>query len=126
MQEQIYGTTVPCTCLQVQSTREMLDGFSSGKCQAKIIVNISYLGTCVGFRPDFRPSNGGAGDVGVPTQWPGQALGPCLPFCAIPQRKLHQDGLRGRLHSPKMFRHSSFSFYFSVILCGVAKLVTDR
>lgn len=56
MQAQICGATVPCTCLQVQSTREVLDEFRPGKRQAKIIVNTSCLGTCVGFRPDFKPS----------------------------------------------------------------------
>lgn len=56
MQAQIYGATVPCTSLQVQSTREVLDEFRPGKRQAKIIVNTSCLGTCVGFRPDFKRS----------------------------------------------------------------------
>lgn len=82
IQEQIWGATVSCNCLRAEPTREMLHEFTSGKCQAKITVTTSCPGTCVGFRPDFRPSKevqqyGCAHTVGRAGSW-------SLPFCVIP------------------------------------------
>lgn len=119
MQEQIYGATVPCSCLQVQSTGEMMDEFRSGKCQAKINVNTPCLGTRVGFRPDFRPSK----EVQAAWVCPhcGRAGSWSLPFCAIPSGSCSRAALEEGCTLPRCFVTAHLPFtclYCNSMWCG--------
>lgn len=80
LQEQLYGATVPWTCLQAQSTREMLDEFRSGKNNCEYSLPRDWCG----IQAWFQAQQGGAGNVGVPTLWAGQAPAPC-PSVPFPQ-----------------------------------------